>query len=94
MLEVLPPGASKGAGVEALLEHLGRAPRSALAIGDGENDVEMLALVGRAGGVAVAMGNARAPGLLAAANAATGTNDEDGAGAAFRRWCLQEEEPE
>ena len=90
MLEVLPPQASKGAGVAALLEHLGRDPRRALAIGDGENDVEMLELVARAGGVAVAMANARAPGLLAAANATTGTNDEDGAGAAFRRWCLEE----
>ena len=40
--QVLPPGASKGAGVALLLEELGVQPESLMALGDGENDVEML----------------------------------------------------
>ena len=55
MLEVLPFGASKGTGVEALLNHLGVDPKNVISFGDGENDVEMLALTG----VGVAVSNAR-----------------------------------
>lgn len=39
---MLPPGASKGAGVACLLKELGLEPQHLMAIGDGENDVEML----------------------------------------------------
>eukprot|EP00955_Chlamydomonas_euryale_P116119 366399-Chlamydomonas_euryale.AAC.25 len=42
MLEVLPLGASKGAGVAWLLEHLGLDASGLMALGDGENDLEML----------------------------------------------------
>lgn len=51
MLEVLPLGASKGAGVSVLLESLGIDAEDVIAFGDGENDVEMLGMVGL--GVAV-----------------------------------------
>ena len=47
MLEFLPRGASKGAAVERLLKRLGVNPENVLALGDGENDVEMLRLAGR-----------------------------------------------
>ena len=40
--QVLPAGASKGVGVAALLAHLGISPTHLMALGDGENDVEML----------------------------------------------------
>jgi HAD superfamily hydrolase (TIGR01484 family) len=40
--QVLPPGASKGAGVALLLRELGVRPEHLMALGDGENDVEML----------------------------------------------------
>jgi HAD superfamily hydrolase (TIGR01484 family) len=46
MLEVLPPSASKGAGVTKVLKHMGISPDDVLAIGDGENDLEMLELAG------------------------------------------------
>lgn len=46
MLEVLPKGASKAAGVRVVLEKLGVAPENVLAMGDAENDVEMLKLAG------------------------------------------------
>ena len=52
-----------------------------LAIGDGRNDVEMLAWAGRG----VAMGQAPAE-VHAAADAVTGTFDEDGAVTELRRW--------
>lgn len=46
MLEVLPQGASKGAGLQVVLDKLGIAPENVLAMGDAENDVEMLKLAG------------------------------------------------
>ena len=46
MLEVLPPSASKGAGVTRVLQHLGVSPDDVMALGDGENDIEMLQLAG------------------------------------------------
>jgi HAD superfamily hydrolase (TIGR01484 family) len=46
MLEVLPLGASKGSSVALVLEELGVAPEEVMALGDGENDVEMLRLAG------------------------------------------------
>jgi len=62
MLEVLPKGASKGAGVEWLLERLGIDRKQCMGIGDGENDVEMLRLCG----LGVAVGNAGAAARAAA----------------------------
>ena len=44
--EVLPRGVNKGTGVERMLAHLSVDPANALACGDAENDVEMLALAG------------------------------------------------
>ena len=55
--QVLPLGASKGDGLGRLLKLLGVDPAAVLACGDGENDVEMLQMVG----TSVAMGNAGAP---------------------------------
>ena len=40
--QVLPPGASKGSGVSRLLQELHVGPENLMALGDGENDVEML----------------------------------------------------
>ena len=42
LLQVLPPKASKAAGVEKLLEHLGIKAENLMALGDGENDIGML----------------------------------------------------
>ena len=42
MLQILPPGASKGVGVGKLLEAMDIAPQNLMALGDGENDVQML----------------------------------------------------
>lgn len=83
MVEILPPGASKGAGVAWLLQRLGVDPGACMAMGDGENDVEMLRLVG----LGVAMGNA-VEAASAAADAHTAPNDEDGVARAIEKYVL------
>jgi len=82
-LETLPPGASKGDGLRRLLADLGIDPRHVLAIGDGENDLEMLQLAG----IGVAMGNAPAS-VRAAADYVTASNDADGVALAVERFVL------
>lgn len=83
MLEIIPVGSSKGKGVKILLENLGVHPDEVMAIGDGENDIEMLDLVGWG----VAMGNAT-PQTLAVANAQVASNNEDGVVEALERFVL------
>lgn len=83
MLEILPPGASKGAGLRWLLDDLGITPEHVMALGDGENDIEMLKMAG----IGVAMGNA-APPVKAAADAVVASNDADGVAEAVTRFVL------
>lgn len=73
MLEVLPPGSSKGEGVSVLLKHIGVSPENVMAFGDGENDVEMFSLVQ----LGVAVENAKTI-LKNNAQALTLSNDDDG----------------
>jgi hydroxymethylpyrimidine pyrophosphatase-like HAD family hydrolase len=73
MLEILPYGASKGEGVKKLLEHYSLDRNHTIAFGDGENDVEMLQLVG----LGVAVDNAREK-LKRVATALTLSNNDDG----------------
>jgi Cof subfamily protein (haloacid dehalogenase superfamily) len=84
MLEVLPAGASKGAGVRVLLDALGVCPSRVLAIGDAENDLGMLRLAG----TSVAMGNANEE-VRAAAGHVSAANDADGAALAIDYHVLQ-----
>ena len=81
MVEILPPGASKGDGLRRVLAHLQIDPARVMALGDGENDVEMLQLAG----LGVAMGNAM-PAAQQAADVITATNDEDGVAQALARF--------
>jgi hydroxymethylpyrimidine pyrophosphatase-like HAD family hydrolase len=83
-LQVLPLGASKGEGVSWLLNHLGMSPTGLLAMGDGENDIEMLQLAA----VSAAMNNA-GPKVKAAADYVMGSNDEDGVAQAIQRFVLE-----
>jgi Cof subfamily protein (haloacid dehalogenase superfamily) len=83
VLEVIPPGASKGEGVRIALEHLGISPAETLAAGDGENDIEMVQLAGI--GVAVANAYHR---LRDVADHVVASNDADGVGEAIERFVL------
>ncbi|KAI0486599.1 hypothetical protein KFK09_029317 [Dendrobium nobile] len=83
MLEIIPLGASKGNGVKLLLDHLGVSAKEVMAIGDGENDVEMLKLASL--GIALANGSDKAK---AAADVIGLTNDEDGVAEAIYKYVL------
>ncbi len=83
MVEVLPPGASKGTALKTLLREFNLDARHVLALGDGENDIEMVRLAG----IGVAMGNAD-PHLTAVADHVVATNDNDGVAEAVERFVL------
>ncbi|KAL9273427.1 Endoribonuclease YBEY, chloroplastic-like protein [Drosera capensis] len=83
MLEIVPPGTSKGNGVKMLLEHLDVSAREVMAIGDGENDIEMLELAGL--GVALSNGSEK---TKAVANVIGASNDEDGVADAIYRCAF------
>lgn len=83
MLEVLPPGVNKGAGLRLLLGDLGLPAAACMAVGDGGNDLDLL----RAAGLPVAMGNAVAA-VKAAAHAVVGSNAEDGVAEALEQFVL------
>lgn len=83
MLEIVPSGTSKGSGVRMLLDHLGISAREVMAIGDGENDVEMLELASL--GVALSNGSEKAK---AVANVIGASNEEDGVADAIYRFAF------
>lgn len=87
-LEMLPTGASKGKALKLVLKDLGIDAKEVLAIGDGENDIEMIELAG----IGVAMGNA-SPKLKAVAKHEVASNDADGVAEALERFVLKAEAP-
>ena len=87
LIDILPPDASKGKGVErlAILNQLD--PAEVMVIGDNFNDIEMLEFAG----VPVVMGNAD-PSLLERSEFyTTVSNDESGVSVAIERFILREE---
>jgi hydroxymethylpyrimidine pyrophosphatase-like HAD family hydrolase len=77
ILDILPPGCSKGSALERLAASLGIRQEEVMAIGDNYNDVEMLSYAGQP----VLMGNAPAELLERAEErgwSITATNDDDG----------------
>lgn len=72
-IEIVPHGINKGASLEYLCKQLMIPLEKTVAIGDQENDIEMLTV----SGIGVAMGNAKAH-VKAVADLQTNTNDEDG----------------
>jgi len=79
-LEIIAPGVNKAKAVAELAQTLGVDLSQVAAVGDGENDVEML----KEAGLGIAMGNA-CDDAKAAAGWLTGTNDEGGVAQAVRR---------
>jgi Cof subfamily protein (haloacid dehalogenase superfamily) len=80
MLELIPEGCSKALGVQKLCEVLGVDPSTdLLALGDAENDVEMLQMAS----IGVVMGNGSAPARKAGDVILEETSDQGGAGLAM-----------
>lgn len=80
-LDLAPDGVSKASGLEVVCERLGVDRANVLALGDGTNDVEMLAWAGRG----VAMGDASLP-VVVAADDQTGSVYQDGVATELARW--------
>lgn len=80
-LDIAPSGVDKAAGLTQVCEALGLEAADVLAIGDGDNDIEMLRWAGRG----VAIGDATQT-VKAAADAVTGTFAQGGAAMELDRW--------
>lgn len=77
-VDVTAPGVTKATALEAIRAELGVAPSRTVAVGDGENDLEMLAWAA----VSIAMGQAPEE-VRAVAARVTGTVEQDGAAEAL-----------
>ena len=82
-MEITGEGVNKGTGLKLLCGHLGLPLSQTAAVGDGENDRELLRLAG----LAVAMENASAS-IRAAAAVTVPDCDHDGAAIAMERYML------
>lgn len=84
ILEIIPAQASKWRALESLAAAHGIAAADMIAIGDDQNDVEMI----RHAGLGIAMGNA-VEAVKAVAAHVTGSNAEDGVVQAITRFLLR-----
>jgi hydroxymethylpyrimidine pyrophosphatase-like HAD family hydrolase len=88
LIDILPPDASKGKGVEKLALLNGLAPENVMTMGDNFNDVEMLEYAG----TPVVMGNADPRLRERKEFYTTDTNEEDGVARAIERFILNQGE--
>lgn len=84
ILEILPATVSKWHGLQRVATQEGIAIEEIVAIGDDENDLEMI----RHAGLGIAMGNARET-VKAAADYITGSHAEDGVVQAIEQFLLR-----
>lgn len=82
-VDINPNGMNKAVGLRKLMDHLNIAPEEAAAFGDGNNDFEMIELVGSG----IAMGNA-VDDLKTRARFVTRSLQEDGIAYAVDKWIL------
>lgn len=82
-VDIMPSDSDKSKGVLALLTHLNLTPENALAIGDGNNDIEVLQFCG----IGIAMGNANQS-VKDAADFVTDDIDNDGWANAMKKVGL------
>lgn len=87
LIDILPPDASKGVGLEKLAAINGLASENVMSIGDNFNDLAMLEFAG----TSVVMGNADPKLLERPEFYTTVSNDESGVAAAIERFILNEE---
>jgi Cof subfamily protein (haloacid dehalogenase superfamily) len=88
MMEILPGGASKGKAMRTLIQEMGIPAEQVMAMGDGENDMDLIKFAGWG----VAVGNAY-EGLKAIANAVVASNDDDGVAEAIEKFVLPPKPP-
>ncbi|MBS1792415.1 MAG: HAD family phosphatase [Acidobacteria bacterium] len=86
LLDILPPGASKGVGVEKLAALHGLTRENVMVCGDNYNDLEMLEYAG----TAVVMGNSPPELLENPDYAQTLSNDENGVACAIEKFILNQ----
>ncbi|HFI0264922.1 TPA: Cof-type HAD-IIB family hydrolase [Streptococcus suis] len=83
LLEILPNGASKATGLKKLADRLGILPEEIMAMGDANNDLEMIEFAG----LGIAMGNANEQ-VKAIAQDITDTNVNNGVAKAIEKHIL------
>ncbi|WP_367986266.1 Cof-type HAD-IIB family hydrolase [Streptococcus sp. ZY1909104] len=83
LLEILPNGASKASGLKKLADRLGILPEEIMAVGDANNDLEMIAFAG----LGIAMGNANEQ-VKAIAQDITDSNENNGVAKAIEKYIL------
>jgi hydroxymethylpyrimidine pyrophosphatase-like HAD family hydrolase len=84
LVDILPPDASKGTGLERLTKFENLSAENVMAMGDNFNDVEMLEYAG----TAVLMGNATPELLESGRFHETLSNDENGVALAIEKFIL------
>lgn len=84
ILEMMPKGVHKAAGLNQLIQHLNLLPENVMAMGDEENDLSML----KWAGLGVAMANGVAIAKETADAVTTRTNDESGVAEAVEKYIL------
>ena len=82
-INIIAPDVSKGKALEALASHLGLTLAEVMAVGDGTNDISLLA----SAGLGVAMGNARDE-VKAVADQVTLDVDHSGLAAAIKKFLV------
>ncbi len=87
LIDILPPDASKGVGLEKLAAINGLTPENVMSIGDNFNDLAMLEFAG----TPVVMGNADPKLLERPEFYTTVSNDESGVAAAINEFILNQE---
>lgn len=81
--EAMPQGVTKATGLARLVERLGLTAAEVMAVGDADNDLEMLAYAG----LAIGMRNST-PAVKAVVDELTETNDKDGVAQAIKQHLL------
>ena len=81
--EAMPKGTTKATALKQLAQHLEIKPQEIMALGDANNDIEMLEFAG----LGVAMGNS-SDYVKKLANYVTDTNDENGVATAIEKFIF------
>ena len=85
-LEISAVGVTKGTGLKKLCEHLGISLEETIAVGDADNDIDVL----KTAGLSVAMGNANDT-VKSICDVVVSDCDHDGCAEVIEKYLLNEE---